>query len=59
MTLECLLNEEKLIYIAVEMMEKKAISLERINEIFNLNKEIISFIQKINKVSMENFKEED
>ena len=52
MTLECLLNEEKLIYIAIEMMEKKAISLERVNEIFSLNKEIISFIQKINKVSM-------
>lgn len=40
-------------------MDKKAIILERVNEIFNLNKEIISFIQKINKVSMENFKEED
>ncbi len=56
MTLECLINEEKLIHISIAFLEKKIVSLDQIEKYFSLEKEIIGFIQKINKVTMENFK---
>ena len=59
MTLECLVNEEKLVHIAMAFLDKKIVTREQIEKYFSLEKEIIGFVQKINKVTMENFKDED
>lgn len=52
MTLECLINEEKLIHISMAFIEKQLVKSEEIEKHFSLEKEIISFVQKINKVTM-------
>lgn len=48
MTVECLLNEEKLLHLSMICLEKKSIKAVP----FNLPQEISSFVLKINKVTM-------
>ena len=48
MTVECLLNEEKLLHLSMLCLERKTIKAVP----FNLSQEIINFVLKINKVTM-------
>ena len=53
MTYECLNNEEKLLHLAMVCLEKKTMKVVP----FNLSEEIVKFIQKINRITMECFKD--
>lgn len=55
MTMECLLNEEKLIHLSMLCFERKTIKAVP----FNIGQEISNFVLKINKITMENFKQEN
>lgn len=48
MTVECLLNEEKLLHLSMMSLEKKTIKAVP----FNLSQEIVKFVLKINKITM-------
>lgn len=52
--MDCLLNEEKLLHLSMLCLERKTIKAVP----FNVSQEIVNFVLKINKITMENFKEE-
>ena len=50
-SLDCLLNEEKLLHLTLMTLEKKTLKAPP----FDITQEVVSFVQRVNRVTMEAF----